>query len=229
MFYYIKDKPESLYFEIIPKNASTSIIRSLNSYGSKINSLESGKSTYDQLPRKILSLNKDRQKFLDTMYDSENTKCFISLRDPYERAVSVFLNKVLNPNKDLRFFKKFFEIYGNDIDYLRQNPEFYFLKFLELLSSVDDPSEIDLHAEGQASFFKNGPNGSNWDLVLRVDSLEKDWNLFMKKFPKVPELSKIKDNESASSFFISHLSGKGLEQVKEIYSEDYRILETIYG
>jgi hypothetical protein len=229
MFYYIQDKPKNLYFEIIPKNASTSIIRSLNFYGARTDIPELAKNPYDQLPKKVLSLNRDRQMFLDTVYDSKNTKCFIALRDPYERAVSVFLNKVLNTNKDIRFFKKFFEIYGNDIDYLKQNPEFYFLKFLELLLSVDDPSKIDLHAESQASFFKNGPNGSEWDLVLRVESLEKDWGLLIKNFPKVPKLSRVKDNESASSSFISHLGGKGLKEVKEIYSEDYQILERAYG
>jgi hypothetical protein len=220
MFYYIKETPVNLFFNLIPKNASSSILTALINYKS-FNVPDSGyENVYSLVSQKNLMLNENPA--LAKILSQNNSFKVTALRDPYKRTVSTFLNKILNP--DQRFFKVFFNRYTEDKDLLNKNPAFYFDRYIEMLSEFKNLSDLDGHAQDQHSLLEICGQSSNYDLALNVDTLFKDWQKVQALYPKMPNLPKQKINSSSINSFLEFLDFKNFKEIESIYQKDYEVL-----
>ena len=221
MFYYIKDTPHSLYWEIIPKNGSTSILSTFLSYDK--NTTQHFKEPYAAIPDKIIALNKNKKYFLNNVLDYEKTFFLIVLRDPYKRVVSAFLNKIVD-NYDSRFFKPFYQKYGTDLFKFQNNKEYYFDKFVEMIESEENPKNIDRHIQKQVDFIDEKILNANKKIIINLENIASNWKDLQDLFPKIPNLLEAKQNASNSQKFCELINFKHIDKILHLYKEDYNLL-----
>ena len=223
MFYYIKDSPKNLYFQLIPKNGSSSILSSLINYDNTNYGGWTYSNVYGSIPQKVKALNYNKESFFNHVYNSKDTVAIVSLRDPYKRLVSAFLNKILD-YPDLRFFKPFFERYGRDAATFNNNKIFYFDAFVDMILEFEkNISMLDRHVEKQSKLITLESDKIDYDIFLNTDNLHSDWNRVLDVFPKMPQLPKKKVNTSETNKFILELAGRNMKKIESIYEDDFSL------
>lgn len=222
MFYYIEEEPQSLFFDLIYKNASTDILNSLINYGDIDNNPQNSIFVHDNLPKNIIKINEDAT-FINNILTRKDLFKTTCLRDPYLRAVSCFVDKILN-NRSTDVIKDFFDMYGKDIDVFRNDKVKYFDIFLDFIDQSDF-NTIDSHLLPQSMTLKL--KIQEYDKVFNVFTLYEEWSELTKIFPKIPNLPKKIINQSNSEDLLKILNKRGLDKVKKIYESDYEMLELL--
>ena len=222
MFYYIEETPQSLFFDLIPKNASTDILNALINYGNTENNIKNDFYICEHLPENMVNINQDNN-FIDTIPDIKNLFKATCLRDPYLRAVSTFYDKIIN-NRSTYVLKDFFEIFGKDLEVFRNDKIKYFDFFVDYLQNCD-LNKSDIHIMLQKNILKL--DIKKYDKVFNVSTISKEWSQLTKIFPKIPNLPKKIINKSNSDDFLNILNKRNLNKIKKIYEEDYEILASI--
>jgi hypothetical protein len=218
MFYYIKGNPYGLYWQIIPKNGSMSVLSAFLSYGKAVS--RDFKDPYAAIPKKIKNLYDSKDQFLNYLIESKKDIFLIILRDPYKRVVSAFLNKIVDSYNE-KFFKPFFLKYGTDISKFQNNKEFYFDKFIEMIEDSKNPEDLDGHIRRQADFVEKRIFETNKLIVINLDNLYSEWAQVQSFFPKMPNLPSSPKNASASEEFCKLINFKHKDKILKIYKEDY--------
>jgi hypothetical protein len=223
MIYYIEDTPNNLFFDLVPKNATTSILNALTNYNNDSYSGEVDTYIYEHLPGNQLYFNQNKHLFFTEIYSASNTINFTAIRDPYQRVVSAYLNKIVD-HTYTQILNDFFSMYGYDSSVFRAEKEKYFDIFIDFIEN-SNLDHLDEHIKPQSKMLHLDLNMYNY--IFKTDDISASWNKVMDIFPKMPNISKNKINTSESLNFINHTDSFGIERIKKIYQDDYYILDNI--
>lgn len=223
MIYYIEETPNNLFFDLIAKNATNSILNALTNYKNSNYTGEESFNGYSLVPQQVIDFNANKNLFFNNIYSEKNTINFTCIRDPYHRVVSAYINKILNGSTK-EFIVDFFNIYGEDLSVFRNEKEKYFNVFIDFIENSNSET-LDGHVKPQSKLLEL--ELKKYDYVFKVDELAKSWNIVMDLFPGMPNLPKNKLNASESMNFIDEIDWLGLERIKKIYQDDYDIFNSI--
>jgi hypothetical protein len=224
MFYYIKDNPKNLYFQLIPKNASRSALCSLLNYNNKNYLQENCNHLNFKIPKLIETLNKNKDLFFKDVYNKEDTVSAAILRDPYEKVVSAFLNKIVY-EKHPNYFLKFYRDYGRPDFSQENNLLLYFDRFVDQLANSNSLSEYDVHVQEQTHSLFADFKDMEYDIFLNIETLYQDWETLRNTFPKLPDLPQKALNSSGAKDFIECYGKRNIKIIKKLYQKDYEFLE----
>jgi hypothetical protein len=224
MFYYIEEKPQSLFFDLIPKNATTSVLNSLVNYGNPNKDIVGDFYIYENLPDYPTRLNDDLE-FINKLPYMENLFKVTCFRDPYLRVVSAFADKILNSRvKGFKFTEDFFIMYGKDLDVFRNDKIKYFDIFVDLIENFDY-EKLNEHVKPQTMILKF--EFKEYNKIFNFSTISEDWKDLTNIFPLLPDLPKQKVNKSTSDELLKIFQGRNLNKIKKIYEQDYEALKII--
>jgi hypothetical protein len=222
MIYYIEEKPQSLFVDLIYKNATCSMLNSLVNYGKNKKNIEGNTSIHDLLPTDIIKIN-ENNIFFDSIKDLEDIFKVTCFRDPHARVISAFLDKILN-NRSTNVIADFFVLHGKDLEKFKNDPIKYFDIFVDFIYN-SDKNYLDHHIKPQNMIIKFNPE--QYNKVLNFSTIEKDWEEVIKIFPKLPNLPANKVNSNKYPELKEILSTRNIKKIKEIYETDYAMLKLI--
>lgn len=209
-------------FTFIWKNGTSSIatafahsLKTFNNYDHQIHTL------FDK-DNPIHMVHKDSSDYHDLV--SSGSYNFVCLRDPLERFMSAFNDKIVrhpNGKESVAFFNinsKYRELSA--------------IKQLKLfVDFVCEGENIDPHFISQTKIADL--NSIEYDYIVRLNNLNNDWEVVANKFSDIPKLSKIKYWKNNSEDFIKEVKkekdfNRLVYKIKDIYSDDYMFIDK-YG
>jgi hypothetical protein len=202
---------------IIQKNASTSILATLNKlyYNNAI--LGTPYQMMDAIPKndKICQLSRFNDDEIVSILDDPHFYKFTTLRDPYQRFVSAYMTKLPN-------MPKFVETYGISDDMITNLDN-----AIEFISQTPD-EERDIH-------FKSQYQLGNFEVikykrVLHTRNLYHNWNLLKRDKPNIPKLGEVRNQTNSNEMIhiINNYHPNAKRNIMNIYQVDYDIF-TSFG
>ena len=153
----------------------------------------------------LLDLNQNRERFLTrSEVDWSNKFVFVVVRNPYERVLSCWHNRV----KEAKILYTNPELIGLDFEL-----------FVEKISKISD-DEADHHFRTQSWFIKD----IDVDLVLRLENIEDDWEILSKKVGIKKELVHERQTQYGDKIK-SFYNKKLVDLVYNRYEEDFELLK----
>lgn len=190
------DVKRRLGYVAIPKVASTSIKAAM--FGIEANSAE-----------EIHALALDRRMSV-AKARSKGIFLFSVVRNPFDRAVSIWRNRVYEPERHTRLTRIF--------------PEgMAFRDFAALLAEVGP--KRDLHTMAQAALLVHR-HELVVDMICRFERLGRDWGL-LRKLYKLPGLAL--HNASSPADYVDFYGDTERDHIKTVYAGDVRLFGYSFG
>ena len=197
--YWIHIPNSNVLFNHLAKNAGTSILNSISNF-------------YDLKPLEIFNHRLKDKEYSYNLLKSEKYKKFTVIRNPLDRFLSAFNDKVLI-NSHEPYFSKFNKKYLHVKDINEKLN--LFLNFI----TENNFSKYDIHIRPQYMLVSS--ESINYNLILKVDNLHNDWN-------KVREILNIDlakpkfANKSNSVRLKNSISSDLIQRINNLYSEDIK-------
>jgi len=204
-------KNSNIYYVPVPKNACSSVKKALYQY----NFGQEHKIRY--LFGQILDSHRyfPSRKFHKIRVDNDS-KIFAIVRDPFDRFISCYCNRVLH-HKDLLKSEKKIKDAG-----LELNPSInYFVDHLKEYQSFS--TSIMHHTLSQVSFL-GSDTSIYWRIfpISEIKSLEQELSLALKN--KIKFIHAQQGGKQHKQQVLSELSTNTATKIREYYNDDYKIL-----
>lgn len=236
-FYYNKIDKFNLIWLHIPKNCSTTVRNWLNK--------THGYQDFNDMPNHVWR-NKFNNKIKNIQeFKQSNYKKILTLRNPYYRFVSSFIDKFIAGNEILppaRQMMTHLDIYRNPYDVT-------FEHFVNKLYQHPNTLYYDQHWVAQ-SIFINGLELNDFDYILQVSNFTKQFNNMCEKegWPKLTENKRvikyhdIPDKQNLSQVSVGELrrnyqipkkdyflNAYNKMLIKSVYTQDFRLYEEAFN
>ena len=213
----IVSKEYRFVYGIIQKNASTSVIATLNTlyYGKTITGTPYQMLDNLEKNNKICRLSQYSDDEIMSILEDPHYYKFTTLRDPYKRFVSAYMTKLVD-------MPEFVDLYGvgedmivnldNAIEYISNTPD-----------ELRDRHFMSQHYLGDFDTIK-------YKRVMHVRNLYHNWNLLRRDKPNLPKLGKIRNTTASEDFLqiINNYHPSAKHKIKDIYKIDYDLFNS-YG
>lgn len=145
---------------------------------------------------------------------------FVFVRNPFDRLVSCYHNKILDEN----YFAERYPFY----DRYPLKHKISFEEFVEIVTTIPDDL-ADEHIKPQSSYLNDPNMNILFDFVGRFENLNHDWRYLANRFGFTPHLNKINNSEEKKWVvpkreYKSYYTPLLLERVYNYYQEDVRLL-----
>ncbi len=180
---YMVSSEFGLIYVPIPKVACTAVKEALF-YGGK---LADDHEQYMEVHRKAKKLTTYSIK-----NDHRKWPVLAVVRNPFERLVSCYLDKVKKPvqhNGRYYFDSRYAQIFLQKKSGMRIHHEMSFEDFVTMVSRIPDWL-ADGHFRSQAHFLKDLGKGTDVAYLFRFETLETDWRVLQKNHQGLPDLRK---------------------------------------
>lgn len=197
-------EPWSLIYHPIPKCACTSIKRCIcNLIGIKIDYEDQvhRKNFFDPMEEKTYCEHKKIQYYLKKDLNLNNFKSFVVARNPLDRIVSCYFNKIIEKKGGLQ--KEYYEI----------------KKFDDFVSMCTSNKFPNIHTNPMYTFIEN----KSIDFILKLENINNDWiNMFEKlNFEHIPNLP----HQNKSKKYKINISKKTRNLICDFYKKDFEFFK----
>jgi hypothetical protein len=210
----IVSKEHRFIYGVIQKNASTSVLATLNRmyYGESITGTPY--EMMEAIPKnnKVCGLFCYSDEEIDEMLVDPHFYKFTTLRDPYQRFVSAYMTKLSN-------MPEFVEIYGISDDKINNLDN-----AIEYISNTPDESR-EFHFQSQ--HILGDFDHINYKRVMHVRNLYHNWNLLRKDKPTIPKLGAVRNSTNSADMIqvINNYHPTARDKIMDIYKIDYDLFK----
>lgn len=202
---------------IIQKNASTSILHTLNKLYYNNTILGTPYQMMDSIPKndKICQISRFSDEDIQDILDDPHFYKFTTLRDPFHRFVSAYMTKLVN-------MPDFIEIYGLSDDMISNLDN-----AIEFISQTPDKlRELHFKSQYQLGNFEV----IKYKRILHTRNLYHNWNLLKKDKPGIPKLGEVRNQTNSNEMIhiINNYHPNARRKIMDIYKVDYDLF-TSFG
>jgi hypothetical protein len=211
----IVSRDHKFLYGVIQKNASTSVIATLNTLyykdsvtGTPYEMLESlGKNNI------LCPISRYENDEILEMIEDPHFYKVTTLRDPYERFISAYMTKLIN-------MPDFIEIYGLSDDKILNLDN-----AIEFISNTSD-EQREMHFRSQ--FIMGNFDTIKYKRIMHVRNLYHNWNLMRKDKPSIPKLGKIRNTTNSKDMvkIINAYHPSARDKIMNIYKIDYDLFKS---
>lgn len=191
----------NLVYVQVPKAANSSIIYCLNKTEQWFNvNTQNHQEVQDKIrPNKIEFNSRNYEKYKKYFW-------FTFVRNPYERMISSYINKVITPEEVFLSFK--------NIGITKSTS---FLDFCNIIKKIN-PVRLNDHIKPQSLIIPN----DTMDFIGKVENIKTDWGKMMNANKQLLDLTSHLNSSKYDGNRNNILCKKSIEYINDIYSQDFK-------